>query len=398
MGGNALIERDADQWISADPDTNRLILRFRVKGIKKQFYLSSGLLDTPANREIVRLRRDLIKLDIALERFDATLQTYTFKPTRHGVDACPVADYPLSLGELWQKFTEFKKALLAATTIRSNYRTTANYIARLPTQDLSQAPQIRDWLLNNTTRNMAWQMLVRFHECCTWGVDSGLIAKNPFERLKIKKPRKSSEAEEILAFTLEQRDLVIQGFESHRLHSHYAPLVKFLFFTGVRLGEAFALTWGDISADCTKILISKSCNLYRISKGTKNGKRRVFSTAPNSKLHQLLRELKPPAGVVASKTVFTSKQGTQMNGDALYNAWYGCPNNGKLYPGVVKELAHQGLVPYLKPYSTRHTFATWAIASGVTPDRVALLIGDEVGTVLKYYCHPNVVTFECPDF
>ncbi|WP_242038916.1 hypothetical protein [Anabaena lutea] len=50
------------------------------------------------------------------------------------------------------------------------------------------------------------------------------------------------------------------------------------------------------------------------------------------------------------------------------------------------------------PYSTRHTFATWAIASGITPDKVALWIGDEVATVLKHYCHPNVVEADCPDF
>lgn len=390
---------NADQWISADRDTNRLVLRFRVKGFKKQFYLSTGLIDTPANREIVRLRRDLIKSDIALERFDATLQTYAFNPTRHGIDACPVAGYSLSLGELWQKFTEFKKALLEPTTIKSNYYGTARYIAKLPTQDLDQAPQIRDWLLANTTRRMAWELLVRFSECCNWGVDSGLIEKNPFERLKIKKPRKTSEAEEILAFTLQERDLIIQTFETHRLHAHYAPLVKFLFYTGTRLGEAFALTWGDVSAECTKITINKSCNLYNIRKGTKNGKRRVFTTAPNSKLQNLLLEIKPAATVAASKLVFTSKLGSQMNGDALYNAWYGCFGSKNLfYPGVVRELANQGLVPYLKPYATRHTFATWAIASGITPDRVALLIGDEVSTVLKYYCHPNVVSFECPDF
>ncbi|AFY43635.1 tyrosine-type recombinase/integrase [Nostoc sp. PCC 7107] len=389
----------ADQWINTDPETNRLSLRFRVRGFAKQFYLSSGLVDTPVNREIVRLRRDLIKSDIALERFDGSLKSYCFNPIRNGIEACPVSNYPLSLGELWNRFTEFKKALLEPTTIKSNYGATARYIARLPTQDLRQAPQIRDWLLVNTTRRMAWELLVRFNECCVWGVDSGLITQNPFERLKIKKPRKSSEvSEQILAFTIEQRDLVIQGFESHRLHSHYAPLVKFLFYTGVRLGEAFALTWSDVNADCTKISITKSCNLYKVRKGTKNGKRRIFSTVPNSKLHQLLLELKPPAGGAASKTIFISKQGTQMNGDALYNAWYGCPNKDKFYPGVVKELASEGLLPYLKPYSTRHTFATWAIASGITPDRVALLIGDEVSTVLKYYCHPNVVNFECPDF
>ncbi|WP_234017092.1 hypothetical protein [Nostoc sp. 'Lobaria pulmonaria (5183) cyanobiont'] len=49
-------------------------------------------------------------------------------------------------------------------------------------------------------------------------------------------------------------------------------------------------------------------------------------------------------------------------------------------------------------HSSRHTFATLAIASGVTADKVALWIGDDVTTVLKYYCHPETVLAECPDF
>jgi integrase len=68
------------------------------------------------------------------------------------------------------------------------------------------------------------------------------------------------------------------------------------------------------------------------------------------------------------------------------------------YPGVVKSLADADKLLYLKPYATRHTFVTWAISSGISPDKVALWIGDTVETVLKYYCHPEIVNAECPDF
>jgi integrase len=66
--------------------------------------------------------------------------------------------------------------------------------------------------------------------------------------------------------------------------------------------------------------------------------------------------------------------------------------------GVVRELASSDTVPYLKVYSTRHTFATWAIASGISPEKVAYWLGDNIKTVLKYYCHPDVTKTECPDF
>ncbi|MGI8500542.1 MAG: hypothetical protein ACR2LR_05305 [Hassallia sp.] len=41
---------------------------------------------------------------------------------------------------------------------------------------------------------------------------------------------------------------------------------------------------------------------------------------------------------------------------------------------------------------------THAIASGVSPEKVAYWLGDNVQTMLSYYCHPDVTKAECPDF
>ncbi|BAY78388.1 phage integrase family protein [Nostoc linckia NIES-25] len=390
-----------DKWISVDKRSNKLVIRFWVKG--RQFFIATGLVDTPKNRSRVQIKRDLIADDIALERFDPTLGSYQFDPTRNSSIKTPNSICDHDLAELWQRFTEFKKALLEPTTILSSYRTVARYIARLPTKSLADAPKIRDWLLKNSTHGMTWEMLWRFSECCNWAMDSGLITHNPFEKLKIKKPKKTSLDVDHRAYTLEQRDQIIEAFETHRVHAHYANLVKFLFWTGMRLGEAFALTWGDVQDNCTRISITKSCNLYRIKKGTKNGKRRVFPTVPGSKLQKLLISMRPSPGEYnPNELVFRSKLGCPVNTDIVQNFWNGvsskCGDRKYFYPGVVRELEALGKLPYLKPYATRHTFATWAIASGVTPDRVALWIGDEVSTVLRCYCHPNVVDSECPDF
>ncbi len=96
--------------------------------------------------------------------------------------------------------------------------------------------------------------------------------------------------------------------------------------------------------------------------------------------------------------LFTNKLGSRVTLKKIDNCWRGYSRNGSYYPGVVGELAKDGILPYLKPYSTRHTFATWAIASGCSPDKVAYWLGDDVATVLTYYCHPEVSKSECPDF
>ncbi|MBD2388844.1 tyrosine-type recombinase/integrase, partial [Cylindrospermum sp. FACHB-282] len=361
-----------------------------------QFYLNSGLKDSAKNRAIVDSRWEEIQREISLGIFDPTLDRYRF-----GVKEIP-ENIEYSLSDLWEKFTEFKSSQLEQTTLLGKYKSVGRYINRLPSQKLTDAATIRRWMLANFTGYMAWQLLGTFSSCCDWACKSGLITSNPFVNLKIQKPKKSSrDDDDFRAFTLEQRDIIIRAFESHPKHSHYTALVKFLFWTGCRPGEAFALTWGDISSDCCRISITKSKNYHRILKGTKNGKKRIFPCRSGSKLQSLLLSMRP-ADAKPTDSVFLSKIGKQMNSDTMDAFWReGRSQRGKVvyqYPGVVRELAAEGKVPYLKPYATRHTFATHAISSGISLDKVAYWLGDNTATVLTYYCHPEVAASDCPDF
>ncbi|MBG1268374.1 site-specific integrase [Nostoc sp. WHI] len=310
--------------------------------------------------------------------------------------------YKYNLLQLWNKFTDFQETQLEQTTILNRYVRILRYTERLPTHFLDDAVKIRDWLLSTTTRQMAWLLVNHYSQCCQWAVISQLIPDNPFEPLKTKQAKKKSIGEDRRAFTLEQRDLIIKAFENHSEYCHYSSLVKFLFWSGCRPGEAFALTWGDISSDCCQININKSRNLYRILKSTKNGVKRTFPSVRGSKLQKLLLDIRPTRSDL-STLIFTDKLGDPLISAVLHKAWNGqrYKSNGREYRylGVVSELVERGHLPfYLKPYATRHTFATWAITQGVSPDKVAKWIGDKVETVLKYYCHPNVVEAECPDF
>ena len=348
------MSKDEDKWITVDPRTKKLAIRFRVRGFDKQFYIASGLKDTKRNREIVRTERDAIATDITLDRFDETLDSYQFNQKPKFQSQSPIS-VQYSLAELWEKFTDFKSKQLEETTILAKYKPIARYyISKLPTQDMADASIIRDWMLENYTLYMSWVLLDYFSACCDWAVKSGLTAQNPFANLKIQKPKKTSQDENFRAFTLDQRDLIIQTFECHPRYGHYAPLVKFLFFTGCRPGEAFALTWGDISSDCCRIVINKSCNYRSILKGTKNGKKRVFPSQVGSRLQLLLLSIRPEHAE-PHDLIFSSKTGASMNSDIMLNFWKEerfC-SKGKTYkrPGLVAELSVQGLVPYLPPYS-----------------------------------------------
>ncbi len=310
--------------------------------------------------------------------------------------------YEYNILELWNKFTDYQETQIEQTTILNRYVAVLRYTKRLPTQSLEETPKIRDWLVNNTTKHMAWLLINHYSQCCDWAEKSQLILDNPFKQLKTKEPKKKSRSEDYRAFTLEQRDLIVKAFENHQKYSHYAYLINFLFLTGCCPGEAFALKWGDISNNCCKIKINKSRNLYRILKSTKTGEKRTFPTIKGSKLQKLLLDIRPLYSDPNS-LIFTDDTGDHMSSAVLQKVWKGkiFELNGREYnyPGVVGELVSNGHLPYyLKAYATRHTFATWAITQGVSPDKVARWIGDRVETILKYYCDPQVVEVECPDF
>ncbi|WP_225912225.1 tyrosine-type recombinase/integrase [Nostoc flagelliforme] len=274
--------KNEDKWISIDPRSDKLLLRFRVRGFPKQFQISTGLKDLKRNRDIVRLRRDAIATDILLGHFDSTLERYQFKPSQIAtplISLLPKGEG--DLGELWEMFTEFQSRQIEATTIYSTYRVVSRTIDRLPSRSLL--------------------------------------------------------------------DL--------------------------------------------QISISRSKNLLGIEKGTKNGKSRIFQCSAGAKLHELLLSMKPTAS--GDSRIFSTKRGCPMTSSALSHAWN---RDGKNQTGVVRKLSNQEIIPYLNPYATRHTFATWAIASGNSPDRVAYWIGDDVNTVLRYYVHPEATKGECPDF
>lgn len=367
--------------VTVDPKTKKLIIRFRVSGYPKQFYLSTGLKDNKSNRAIVDSRWELIQREISLDEFDPTLDRYKFG-NKKKITNCQLPD--INLLELWDKFTEFQQHSLQETTIKNIYSKIKIRLSKSPTIELSKSTIIRNWILKEYSTYSAWEMISYLERCCNWGLNNGLIDKNYFDGLNIKKPKKSNH-QKIQAYTAAQRDFIIEEFYKKSI---YGDLISFLFLTGCRHGEAFAMRWSDIGKDLSTITISKSCNFAGINKNTKNNKTRILPVAPGSRLHSLLIEMSDKN---STGLLFVNSRGDRLTSYLLNDIW------GKS-EGIVKEMSKAGTIPYIKPYSTRHTFATLAISAGISPDKVAYWLGDEIQTVLKHYCHTNTVITPVPDF
>jgi integrase len=342
----------------------RLQLRFSYGG--KRHYLSLGLAaDDKRNWKVAERKAAIIDDDIQKKRLDMTLAKYkpqsalaTFTPV-----STPIAPPKPDLAELWKQYEAFKKPLVSQTTYAADYRKYRNHIAKLPTRNLDDAIAIRDYLVANVSPNTTKRVLTNLCACCDWAVESGAIASNPFRGMaaKIQIPKAEGGDEyDIDCFTRAERDTIIQAFEESKLYSYYAPLVKILFFTGMRPSEAIALQWKHIGDKYIAIeqSVTVSENGLKLKAGLKTQERRRFPI--NDQLRDILDNIRPE-NAKESDFIFRSKTGKFIDfGDFLNHAWKGYKNrHGRLIEGIVSRLVREGKVErYRRPYQARHTFVS----------------------------------------
>ncbi|MGB8688975.1 MAG: hypothetical protein WCD53_16780 [Microcoleus sp.] len=171
-----------------------------------------------------------------------------------------------------------------------------------------------------------------------------------------------------------------------------APLIEFLFLTGCRPGEAFALVWDHIKFENGFIWFNKSYStIIDDVKVTKNNSIRQFYLYP--RLTALLERINPE-NVKPKDLVFKQENSRGYNSSLHSDLWLGVAltNSGKTYhyPGVVTRLIEEGKVSsYLPPYQARHTFITLtAWANKENSSALVLLAAcceNSVEIILKHY-------------
>jgi integrase len=368
----------------------RLRLPRQVYG-GKQKYLTLGLENTPENRKEAEAKAWQIEKDILAGYFDPTLAKY--RPQTH-LTVVEAIKPVITLSELWDKYTEYRKPQIAETTLRIQYASVRNHINKLPTKDLKDAIKIRDFLVANLSSDAARRTLTQLSACCEWSCESSLASDNPFRGMAKKIKVVRDEEDTIDPFTTEERDTIIAAFEQHPYYSYYASFVKFLFMTGCRTGEAVGLKWKHISPDCKTITFCESVSSQlKIRKDCKTHKTRKFPC--NNSLQALLLSIKSE-NCNPESLVFPSKRGIEIrSGHFIDNAWKGRSDRTD---GIVMQLAKEGKVSrYRTQYNTRHTFITMALEAGVSVVQVAKWVGNSPEIIMKHYAG-TIRQVQVPEF
>lgn len=215
-------------------------------------------------------------------------------------------------------------------------------------------------------------------QICEFALENRIIEYNAAQKVRIPQ---DAPVKKRRALTREERDRVMT-FE-HRAQ----PAAMLLMLSGLRRGEATALTWNDVNLNEGYIKVNRSWNFKRKSfKPPKNGKARTVYI-PNV-LIGYLRKLPHQ-----SDFVLTTEAGKMMTDTAwkrLFDS-YMCDMN--IYYNHIKKSKYDPhgipmLIRTFTPHDLRHTFATILYESGTDVLVAKEQLGhSDVKTTLSIYTH-----------
>jgi integrase len=303
-----------------------------------------------------------IEADIITGNYDRSLEKY--RPVVEGRD-----QRVLPTPKLWREFLEFKRPKVRASQF-AKLLAVQNWIDKYLDVDAiglsdSQAESFRAQLNNaELSPDTVKTYIGLIRGGWAWGIKRKGLTDNPWVDIKTKvppsQPRQASTKAEILA--------IIQALRDHRHYRHYTDLVDFRFLVGCRPGEASALRWRHITADCAQVWIGESYGPEGFGP-VKTGEARTIDLGERARL---VLKGRRPMDADPDALVFPGPQGAPIEANNFRNrAW--------------KYALRAAGIEDRDPYTTRHTYITHAIEGGMTPKEVARIAGTSVQVIFKHY-------------
>ena len=308
---------------------------------------------------------------------------------------------PLTVGEYLEKHIATLTGVTEGT--RKGYRAlVVNHmgdIAALPIVSLDRA-KVADWVNGLTKakhkgKSVSGKTIANIHGLLSSALNTAItdkiIADNPCRGMRL--PRTDNESTEMIALTNPEFDRLFA-----LIPAHYQPFILTLVGTGIRFGEATALTVADVNLEKRSIRIKRAWKKTGFSQrelGTSKTKRSKRDVGAPPDVFEALAPLiegrsgkeflflnlkgKPISGAFGEKT--WSKAVREFAGDTVKISHD--KDGRKIY--TVTKLG-EGLHPRI--HDLRHTFASWAIQDNVPMTVIQRQLGHEsIKTTSDRYGH-----------
>ncbi|MCU9949809.1 site-specific integrase [Pseudomonas sp. PDM13] len=230
-----------------------------------------------------------------------------------------------------------------------------------------------EWSSPGVKRNAIW----RLGTVLRTAVEDGVIDKNPAEPIEL--PRRGKK--EVDPFTQAEADQIIEAMYARDFwpSSIYAALYEFMFYSGLRIGEAIALQWDAVELQKRTVRVFRVVALGEVEERTKTHKDRTV----------LLNDRAIHALEFALAYAERRKMG---EGRIKETPFVFPPSKNSEFIKQTSDVHHQwrpilkGLgIRYRKPYNCRHTYATMCLMSGMNPAFIAQQLGNSVQMLLSTY-------------
>lgn len=337
----------------------KLRIAFRPPNEKNQWKRSLGIPPTKANIKAAEQMLNAIRRDISLGQFD--LSQYfpndpSLKKDKYAL-GCILDKHYLDANEKRIK----PSTHLRRTAVVKGLKTLAGDL-EVANLSLSEAKGFRDLVLRESSSvNVANSRLQAVRSAIERAVQELELDEDPFgvmlDPVRSKSRALSAGEKDTMlgldeVFTIEEAERVVKACKS-------APrkrLITFLFWSGLRPGEAAALRREDVCLPY--ITVKRTLTQFGTIQTPKTGlKRKIYlPSSARSVLEQQLR-------THDSENVWLTQTGKPFRSSQLFQkrCW-------------ARMLEKAGLV-YRKPYSTRHSFASWMLKAGEPEAAVASHLG-----------------------
>lgn len=221
-------------------------------------------------------------------------------------------------------------------------------------------------------------------------VDNGLLAKSPATRVKMPLPQERTPR----VLTVHEQELFMEAAKTHR----NGEIFLLILGTGLRIGEALALTWNDIDFDNCILSVNRTQIEYCEHVNGETIYHRTYSS-PKTKtskrkiplipvLITMLLDLK--AQREAEKEKF--KDVYQDNGLIFCN-YYGVSLNYTTIAKKIRSICKTTGLEGVHPHTLRHTFATRGLENGIELKVMQELLGhSSIKMTADIYTHVLIET------
>lgn len=293
-----------------------------------------------------------------------------------------------NLSQWMTRYSELRSKRWKVSTKQHYYETITNHIN----------PLIGHYKLNQLTNNIIQEEFVDvlvakklkkvtirgiisvLHAALAFAVLKELIKRNPITELEYDD---AGEARTGNFYTEEELNQFLQCAKDNDPHTRYSLLLT-LAMTGMRKGEALALTWEDIDFENKLISVSKTRDRFGSRKPkTKRSVRTLHmndTLAIQLKKYQswcIQKKWKLKMQHQKEDVVFITVKGARPPGDSYLK-------------DTISFICTKYELKRISPHGLRHTFASILLANNIPLISVAEILGDHPNTVLAVYAHSLV--------